>query len=52
MVWKLDVYINITLTYFCKPKPGKISIFLTFFDEKLNFGLYFTVGPINRNRES
>ena len=20
MVWKLDVYINITITYFCKPK--------------------------------
>ena len=40
MVWKLDVYINITITYFVSQKPGKISIFLTFFDEKLNFGLY------------
>ena len=52
MVWKLGVYVKITVTYFYKPNPGKISIFVTFFDEKLNFGLYFTLWPINRNRES
>ena len=28
---------------FISKKPGEIPIFGTFFDEKLNFGLYFTV---------
>ena len=31
MVWKLDVYINITNTYFCKPKTRYNFDILNFF---------------------
>ena len=37
---------------FISKKPGEIPIFGTFFDEKLNFGLYFTANrKFGQNRQ-
>ena len=37
MVWKLDVYINITITYFCKPKTRYNFDILNLFWRKTQF---------------
>ena len=39
----VGLYVRNFIFFFYKQKTGEIPIFGTFFGEKLNFGLYFTV---------
>ena len=52
-----NLHVKIVISHLSKPKPGKMLIFciiIVFFfvDKKLNFDLYFTVGPIYRTGKS